>query len=296
MESFSQRKGLKPVKRVMQIDSMDEALRNGLWNCLFNSYLENVATKVVYLQNKRGVKFPITSYHENETFSQLIKSLWSNYFKKPIDNLYQDWNEVYNFLRDYFFKCKWNEVYDFIQFIANNYPFNETNATFMKACNKVLEKEVSAYRFVGGRIVEFTTQEEIIEIERALEIPVNPVKQHIEQALRLLSDRMNPDYRNSIKESISAVESLCKLITKNDKATLGRALEVIERTGKPELHPVLKVAFDKLYGYTSDEDGIRHGMLDEPNLSFEDAKFMLVSCSAFINYLIIKASKGGITI
>ncbi|MGQ9708742.1 MAG: AbiJ-NTD4 domain-containing protein, partial [bacterium] len=36
--------------------------------------------------------------------------------------------------------------------------------------------------------------------------------------------------------------------------------------------------------------------LDEPNLSFEDAKFMLVSCSAFINYLITKAAKAGIKI
>ncbi len=63
---------------------------------------------------------------------------------------------------------------------------------------------------------------------------------------------------------------------------------------KVELHPALKKAFDSLYGYTSDADGIRHALLDEPNLDSEDAKFMLVSCSAFINYLISKSSKAGI--
>ena len=58
----------------------------------------------------------------------------------------------------------------------------------------------------------------------------------------------------------------------------------------------MKEAFIKLYHYTSGADGIRHaiGLLEEPNLSFEDAKFMLVSCSTFINYLISKASKAGL--
>jgi len=31
---FSQRKDLKPVKSVVQTDSMDDDLRNGLWNVL----------------------------------------------------------------------------------------------------------------------------------------------------------------------------------------------------------------------------------------------------------------------
>ena len=112
--------------------------------------------------------------------------------------------------------------------------------------------------------------------------------------MELLSDRKNPDYRNSIKESISAVESFCKLLTKNEKATLGEALKVLE--DKYELHPALKSSFSHLYGYTSDADGIRHCLIDQPNLSFEDAKFMLVSCSAFINYLVTKTSKAGLKI
>jgi hypothetical protein len=60
------------------------------------------------------------------------------------------------------------------------------------------------------------------------------------------------------------------------------------------MHPSLKSAFQNLYGYTSDANGIRHALLEEANLDFEDAKFMLVSCSAFVNYLVAKASKAGI--
>jgi hypothetical protein len=50
----------------------------------------------------------------------------------------------------------------------------------------------------------------------------------------------------------------------------------------------------KLYGYTSDDSGIRHAILDQPTVGFDEAKFMIVSCSAFVNYLIAKAGAVGL--
>ncbi|WP_372526833.1 hypothetical protein [Piscinibacter sp.] len=47
----------------------------------------------------------------------------------------------------------------------------------------------------------------------------------------------------------------------------------------------MKDGFVKLYGYTSDEQGIRHAMLDEPDLHAADARFFLLSCTSFVNYL-----------
>ena len=46
-----------------------------------------------------------------------------------------------------------------------------------------------------------------------------------------------------------------------------------------------------LYGYASDENGIRHGGIGFTNAAPGDAKYMLVSCSAFVNYLIEKWSR-----
>jgi hypothetical protein len=109
------------------------------------------------------------------------------------------------------------------------------------------------------------------------------VNQHLKRALELLADRENPDYRNSIKESILAVESMCQIITGKDKASLGDALKILERDH--ELHSALKGGFSKLYGYTNDEDGIRHAMSEEPKIDSADAKYFLMSCTSFINYL-----------
>lgn len=278
---FSQKKGIKPIKSVIQIDSMDSDLRNGLWNALIIFYWKQSQSK------KRD-------YHYPEPIDKLVIILWLDYFKKPIDTLDDYWPYTYEKIRNYFFNCEWYEVYDFIEFIANNYPEKQTNQKFMDFCNSILEQELSAYRFVGGRITQITSEIEISQIEEALEITssVKAVNIHLKSALDLLSNRKSPDYRNSIKESISAVESICKLIVKDENATLSEALKKIE--DKLPLHSALKKAFDSLYGYTSNAEGIRHALLDEPNLSFEDAKFMLVSCSAFINYLISRAQKAGI--
>jgi len=65
-------------------------------------------------------------------------------------------------------------------------------------------------------------------------------------------------------------------------------LKTIERSHK--LHPALKDAFLKLYGYTSDADGIRHALMEESDLDRDDAKFFFLACTSFTNYLIAKTN------
>lgn len=275
---FSQRQGFKPIKKVLQVSSMDKELRNSLWTALYTWYWAKVNVKYIY---------------SSSALNALITRLWINYFKRPIDIMTDFWPHMLKEIRIYYFSCAWDEVYDFIEFVAKNYPDPSVNNQFMEACNIFLEKELSAYRFIGGGISAITSEEEITEIEEALGADfLKPVNTHLKASLGLFSNRKSPDYRNSIKESISAVEAFCKLITNKKKATLGNALKKIENN--VEIHAALKQGFNKLYGYTSDEQGIRHSLLDESNLYFEDAKFMLVACSAFINYLVSKSSKAGI--
>lgn len=277
---FSYRYGYKEVRSKIQIESIDEDLVNSLWNLLCDFYWD---------KNTKNYLEPGTA------IAYLIQRIWSEYFKKRKDTISSSWSRIYGELRDYFYGCDWNEVYDFMQYIANNYSYEKTNENFMDECNRILKRELAGYRFVGGKIAQITAEEEIAEIEEALKVsqPSGTVV-HLETALEMLSDRKSPDYRNSIKESISAVETICATITDNPKATLGVALGQIRRQGKVSIHPALNEAFDHLYGWTSADDGIRHKLMEEADSDFEDAKFMLVACSAFVNYLKVKASKAGI--
>jgi hypothetical protein len=283
---FSQRSGLKPVKQTLQLDYIDNDLKNKLWNALgeffFNSF-----------KNDDLVSYDVFGKKTIHQQLPLLIRIWDLYFKKPVDTMSSDGSVVYTFIRNYFFSCSWYEVYDFIEFLANTKikANSNINDAFISVCNKILQAEISGYRFVASKITKITSDEEIESIEQAVNQQgmFNGAAIHLQTALKLLSDKASPDYRNSIKESISAVESVCIVISGDEKASLGKALKAIEASNKIELHASLKGAFEKLYGYTSDANGIRHALLEYCGLNFEDAKFMLVSCSAFVNYLVDKS-------
>ncbi|MGH8057224.1 MAG: AbiJ-NTD4 domain-containing protein, partial [Candidatus Entotheonellia bacterium] len=226
---FSQRYRFKPIKRVVQTDSIDDELRNALWSALKLHYWDSI-------EPSRGMyRGYYLSEYGNKHLEALCRHLWLDFFKKALDTLPDDWEKVYEILRDCFFECVWYEVYDLIEFVAQNHPQESRNEQFMQDCNTFLEREVSAYRFVNARIVRIVSEEEITAVEEALRVRVPPVREHLDRALQMLSDRHHPDYRNSIKESVSAVEALVKTVTKSDKRTLGSLLRDLERQGK--LHP-----------------------------------------------------------
>lgn len=281
MKLFSQRQGLKPTRLDVQIKDIDADLRIKIWNALQIYYWDEVSGN------------DLADSSNSATYGYL-KGLWHSYFKEPLDTLPRDWRMIYQKLRKYFFNCEWNEVYDFIEFTARRHPSNSSNENFRRGCNHVLEQELSGYRFVGEVIAPITDGESMAAVEQAQQSAdgLRPVATHLQQALRLFSDRKHPDYRNSIKESISAIEAMCRTVANNPKATLGEALKAL--VPKVPLHPALSGAFEKLYGYTSNAQGIRHALLDEANLQQEDALFMLVSCSAFINYLAAKCARAGV--
>lgn len=158
--------------------------------------------------------------------------------------------------------------------------------------NSILDEENSGYRLIDDVFVPITNSVEIDEVVAASSVPYEAVRKLIDKAIKNFSDKANPDYENTIKDAISAVESMCCIITgmTGSSATLGAALKKLGDNGVV-IHGALREDFSKMYGYTSDEDGIRHGGIDFKHAPIEDARYMLVTCSAFVNYLISKYDK-----
>lgn len=273
---FSERIGKSQIKNIIQIDDIDIELKNSLWNSITIFYW-NFLKKQEYVSS-------MPQHHK-----VLITRIWIYFFKNKLDEMPGAFTNFKHYVKEFFFQSHWYEVYDFIEFLPNNYdaPNDDENLNnkFIDYCNTSLEEELSAYRFIGKVLSQISNEQELESIKEAIENTdkFTSVKVHLVRAVELFSDRKNPDYRNSIKESISAVEAFCSILTDDKNATLGQALKKLE--SKIELHEALKKAFSNLYGYTSNADGIRHALLEENNLGQEDAKFMLVSCSAFVNYL-----------
>lgn len=82
------------------------------------------------------------------------------------------------------------------------------------------------------RISPITDEVELSEITEALSISDDVLHDHLDKALGYLSDRENPDYANSIKESITAVEYACNKITGEKNTTLGSLLKHIDKRGE----------------------------------------------------------------
>ncbi len=271
MSKFSQRYGYTPLENAFQREWIDSALQTKLWNIL------KVALWDRYDIHDR--------FYDDVTkrIDLLVRRLWFNYFNRDLDQLPDFYarrgSGAYDILKNYFFECEWFGVYDLLETIAND-PSDLIAEETRKWINRTLEEHNAAYRFVGTEIAEITDKSEIQAIEEALSSADSPVRTHLDAALRMLSDKESPDYRNSVKESISAVEAACRLVTGSTSATLGDALKKVKN-----LHPAMSRAFSQLYGYTNDASGIRHSLTDEAKISYADAKFMLVTCSAFVSYL-----------
>ena len=109
-------------------------------------------------------------------------------------------------------------------------------------------------------------------------------KAHLRKATQAIKQKR---YADAVRESIHAVESVAKMIDPKAKKTLGPALKSLADAGVLK-HPSLQQAFEKLYGYASDEKGIRHALLDEEEaaVDLDNAVFMFAACAAFSAYLV----------
>ena len=270
--AFSERYGYKPEQEI-QVKGISTTLRTRIWNVFYQQEIKKGG-----LGSKR-----ITSAFAGEiTIEEKIADKLGFSIKESF---------LTNKLEEYITKkCEWYIVYDFLEYYFRCINGREDKKQIILDINCVLEEEKSGYRIVNNEIVPITNKAEIEEIETAANTQFDSVNKHISKALELYANRNKPDYENSIKESISAVEAMCCIITDNEKSSLGQALKKLEENGV-YIHKSMKNAFSSLYGYASDESGIRHGSIDFVNAPSEDAKFMLLSCSAFVNYLIEKWSK-----
>lgn len=183
----------------------------------------------------------------------------------------------------------WPEFFDLLEFVVHllteAHPSGDRGLWFTRM-NVILEAQGCAYLFIAEELAPVTNPVEVAEATAAAECAIPSAATHIREALRLLPPSANASPRNSIKESISAVEAALKSLTMNPSATLTDGLTAFEgRYGA--LHPALRQGLIRLYGYTSDEKGVRHALVDEAaNVTVSDARFMLVACSAFTNYLV----------
>ena len=263
MGSFSERYGYVKVSDALIIERITPEIITAIYNC-YKLY--------IYPRQIDG------------TYSEVQREVCTRFLNHALLEYSHDY--ISPFLLEG--KYEWFQYLDLLEFIIAVLTKKKSTIanTIANEINKDFERLNYGYRIINNLVTPITSKEDINSIEEAIGSSKDNIKEHLNSALKHLADKENPDYRNSIKESISAVGVLCREMTgEND---LGKALFVLEKK-QGKLHPQLKAAFDNLYKYVNEkQSGIRHELMDESGTyvpTYHEAKYMLVICSAFINYL-----------
>jgi hypothetical protein len=270
--TFSQRNKLAKPPEPGNPGELRDSERKKLWNVFY---------EVIYRHYARVAATIIGEKEFSPPVRYILRELWTEYFGRLRDE-YGGPDQMVQFLRSQFLGGPFHVPLDILESVIEN---NFVVPALQDKLEQGLRSENCFYQLFQGKFIPRLPPEQRESLEAALKTS-DPIRIHLETALRMLSDRQHPDYRNSIKESILAVEAACKNLTGSKRGTLNDALKKLDK--RRPLHPAFKEALEKLYAWTGDEDGVRHSIMDAENVESADAQFMLVACSAFVNYLLTR--------
>ncbi|MEJ6554041.1 hypothetical protein PQI51_03260 [Microbacterium esteraromaticum] len=264
MANFGQRIGRRPIRDVVQTDSVDDSTRVAFWNVIHNAM--------------RGL---LKSEHPKSV--ALMKSIWAKGLELPIDEY--SWNMCELRIKDRLLKGDWVEALEMVEGFGNVTETHLGDAfsdEYRRIANDILAQGLIGYRFIGSELALVDDAQSAEEIETAIAAGSSVARGHLERAVSLLADRQNPQYAKVAGEAILAVEATVHELT--GKKTLGDGLKEMGKRGLP-VHAAVVKAWSAMYGYASGAGGMRHANIGGEEVDAAMAVYLLVTCSAFVNLL-----------
>lgn len=269
---FSQRTGLSPVPPQLALGEASADLRR---------YIAYYIGLEIDRETHSGYD---RSYFHGK-WERVATDLHAIFLKQEPETFENNPYELKGALVDGIKKIKIGPLFDLVEFFIRH-----------SACSKELKADLTgafvaaraAYRVVDGQIIAIGVGEQDAAFERALENAetngAEAARAHLVAAGKSLR---SSDWAGCVRESIHAVEAMARHL-EPAATTLGPALTALEKSG--HLHGSLKAAFGALYGYASDEEGVRHALVLQQAAKVDeaDALFMLGACASFVSYLIAR--------
>jgi len=273
----------------MRLGHLSYALRREVFNAV-RQFLLKVVERIPngYRYVERFTERTLGQFH-NVVESEIARNLNC---KQPL-----------NWFERYLIDNKFNKVLDLIEIVLNTVESVSIDIEIKSRDLKILicefpvkidilfNEHAAAYWLdISQRPYRFfprTSKEEGEAVQQAIKIicqgDMKGAVTHLREAAKFIN---TGDHSDSIRESIHAVESIARTIDPTSSKALGPALKSLEEAGILK-HKALKEAFMKLYGYASDEQGIRHSLLDQSSadVGLDEAIFMFGACASFAAYL-----------
>lgn len=273
---FSDRMGITQPKSLVQKDDMDKELRVALWNVIHRDI------HPVSMRNAFQFKSQMRGRTNLSILNDWFICIWTEFFKLPLDEMPSNIERYFINIKEYIYNKSWYQVYNLIEFLLGclkNYVETIYDDVLVEI-NYVLERECSAYRVIEGEVVPISDDTEIKAVEESFSNPSTDSRNAMAKALECLAKKPEHDSAGAFRHAISAVELLANQLT--GKNTLPISMKEIK--DKVGMHSALSDGLSKIYGYSS--DSVRHGEKEDRPIPYEEAKFLVVTCAAYINFLI----------
>ena len=272
---FSQRTGLAPSPPQLKLGEVSADLRRLLFYY--------VSLEI----DRESYDPPYGDAHFREKWKRVAADLHVIFFKQPADKFDNGTFENKQKLNIFIQRADIGNLFDLIEFLVRH-----------RNCSAELKCELAdafvaaraAYRiFDNEYIAAIGTDQQAEAFEHAIaDAEVKNATAARKQLIAAAVALRNSDWPGTVRESIHAVEAMAVRLAP-DTDTLGAALKVLEQRG--HLHGGLKSAISSLYGYSSDEEGVRHALVfnDEAQVDEADALFMLGVCASLVSYLLARS-------
>ncbi|MYD86241.1 MAG: hypothetical protein F4Y14_08720 [Acidobacteria bacterium] len=270
--TFSQAQGLEGLPQPLALGEVTDDARNRIWAVFWDI--------TVFFGGHGRVPRP---------WKPVLRDVHVKLFVRPADEFESDAMPIRDLYKPMILQSlPYNRLFDLLQHMMRH---PECPPQFIDDMRAVFSEARLAYTVnTQGppTILPAATPEEGAALQNALvrlsEAGFSGAREHLRKAGELIN---GGDWQGSIRESIHAVESVARRLDAKGAKTLGPAIDRLKR--EHGIHPALAEACKKLYGYTSDEDGIRHAALDgDAPVDQAEAVFLLGACASFVSYLIQK--------
>ena len=272
---FSQRTGLVPIPPQLKLGEVSAELRR-----LLDYYIG--------LEIERESRNWYESPTFSETWRRVAMDMHVLLFKEAASTFSPHPHRKRADLGDFIQRAGIAELFDLVEFFIRH---PKTSAELKRELAGAFVTARAAYRvFDNAHIAAIGTDEQAAAFERAVaDAEATNAGAARKQLIAAGVALRNSDWAGCVRESIHAVEAVAVRLAPGTDS-LGAALRVLEQRG--HLHGGLKKAFSSLYGYSSDEEGVRHALVfnGEAQVDEADALFMLGACASFVSYLLARGA------
>lgn len=251
-------------------------------------YIKGILGEVVGTSGRYSPRTtPLDTLETHQTFIALIRDE-----SDPWD---YDNNSEWTALTDHLKGCDWTEFYDFVELVAkllqkkdDDRPFEDTEnfKTYAARVNALFQEDGIGWNL--SEKAELVRQVPRLLASRAklaeatLKDEFEPARVHYQKATSYLY-QYPIDEANSIKEIISAIESVARTLSPK-ASTLGDAIKILRKDAR--FPNQILDALEKFYGYANATPQVRHGHSKPGRPLLAEAELAHTIGIAYILYLI----------